>query len=77
MPVQGNVIRPLLAVTREQVLTFLEEYHIRFVEDSSNHQDLFLRNRLRHHVMPLLRRENPRLAENLSQMAEQIRRVKR
>ncbi len=73
MPVQGNVIRPMLSVTREQVLTFLEEYHIRFVEDSSNHQDLFLRNRLRHHVMPLLRRENPRLAENLSQMAMSLR----
>lgn len=72
-PVQGNVIRPMLTVTREQVLAFLDEYHIGFVEDSSNQQDLFLRNRLRHHVMPLLRQENPRLAENLSQMAMALR----
>ena len=65
-PVRRNLIRPMLTVTRQQVLAFLEEYHIPHVEDSSNAEDLFLRNRLRHYVMPLLKRENPSLAENLS-----------
>ena len=72
-PVRGNVIRPMLQVTREQVIAFLEEYHLSFVEDSSNQTDAFLRNRLRHHVMPLLRQENPRLAENVSSMAMRLR----
>ena len=72
-PVRGNVIRPMLQITREQVLAFLEEYHLDYVEDSSNATDAFLRNRLRHHVMPLLRMENPRLAENLSDMALRLR----
>ena len=63
----------MLNVTREQVLAFLEEYHLAFVEDSSNGTDAFLRNRLRHHVMPLLKEENPRLAENLSAMALSLR----
>ena len=72
-PVRGRVIRPMLTVTRQEVLAFLEEYHIPHREDSSNAGDDFLRNRLRHQVMPLLEGENPRLAENLSSMAMHLR----
>lgn len=72
-PVNGAVIRPMLSVTRLEVLAFLEQYHISYVEDSSNGEDDFLRNRLRHKVMPLLKEENPRLAQNLSAMAQRLR----
>ena len=72
-PVRGNIIRPMLGVTRQEVLAFLEENCLGHVEDSSNSGDAFLRNRLRHHVMPILRTENPRLAENLSAMALRLR----
>lgn len=72
-PVRGRLIRPMLSVTRQQVLAFLEQYHIDYVDDSSNAGDDYLRNRIRHHVMPLLRRENPRLAENMSAMALRLR----
>ena len=73
MPRNGNVIRPLLSVTRSQVEELLEEYCVSHIEDSSNETDQFLRNRLRHGVMPLLRQENPRIAENLSAMALRLR----
>ena len=73
MPRNGNVIRPLLSVTRAQVEELLEEYCVSHIEDSSNETDQFLRNRLRHGVMPLLRHENPRIAENLSAMALRLR----
>jgi len=43
------------------------------VTDSSNETDDFLRNRIRHHVMPLLKAENPSLAENLSATALRLR----
>ena len=72
-PVRGTLIRPMLLVTRQQVMAFLEEYHLPYVEDSSNETDAFLRNRLRHHVIPLLKQENPRLGENLSAMAMRLR----
>lgn len=72
-PVRGNIIRPLLNITRQEILSFLEEYHISYRQDSSNDADDFLRNRLRHYVMPLLTQENPRLAENLSAMAQHLR----
>lgn len=70
---RGRIIRPMLTVTRQEVLAFLEEYHIPHREDSSNETDDFLRNRLRHHVMPLLKAENPRLSQNLSAMAQRLR----
>lgn len=73
MPKNGGLIRPMLSVTREDVLAFLEEYHIPYVIDSSNNTDDFLRNRLRHHVIPLLRAENPAIGENVSAMALRLR----
>ena len=72
-PVSGNVIRPMLNITRQEVEEFLEEWCLHHIEDSSNGTDAFLRNRIRHNVMPLLRQENPRIGENLSVMALRLR----
>lgn len=72
-PVRGNIIRPMLTVTRQEVLTFLEREHICHVTDSSNETDQFLRNRIRHSVMPLLRQENPCIGANLSAAALRLR----
>lgn len=72
-PVRGKLIRPMLTVTRQEAEMFLDSWCLSHVEDSSNETDAFLRNRIRHHVIPLLTAENPRLAENLSQMALRLR----
>ena len=72
-PVSGRLIRPMLSVTRQDVESFLEEYHVSHMEDSSNGTDAFLRNRIRHQVMPLLKQENNSLAENLTAMALRLR----
>ena len=72
-PVGENLIRPMLLITRAEVEAFLDEYCLRHIEDSSNISDEFLRNRLRHHVMPLLKAENPRLALSLSETALRLR----
>ena len=69
----GQVIRPLLAATREQVIAFLHARNQPWREDSTNATDAHTRNRLRHHVMPLLREFNPSLAATLSQTAELAR----
>ena len=72
-PQRGNLIRPMLYVTRAEVEALLEEYAVDYIHDSSNSTDAFLRNRLRHHVMPLLKAENPKLSQNLSAMALRLR----
>lgn len=72
-PRRDKLIRPMLSITRSDVEAFLEEYAVPHIEDSSNGTDEFLRNRIRRHVMPLLKEENPRLAENLSATALRLR----
>ena len=73
MPQNGNIIRPMLSITRQEIEDFLAEYAVDHITDSSNNGDDFLRNRLRHHVMPLLKEENPKLSQNLSAMALRLR----
>ena len=72
-PQNGNVIRPMLSCTRQEVEDFCAEWCLSYITDSSNREDDFLRNRLRHHVMPLLKQENPQLAVNTSAMALRLR----
>lgn len=72
-PQRGKLIRPMLCVTRQDVEDFLQEWSLPHVEDSSNGSDAFLRNRIRHRVMPLLREENPKIGENLSRTALRLR----
>ena len=73
MPQNGNVIRPMLSITRQEIEDFLAEYAVDYITDSSNNGDDFLRNRIRHYVMPLLKEENPKLSQNLSAMALRLR----
>ena len=72
-PVRGNLIRPMLTCTRREVEDFLMDQGLKHVEDSSNASSDFLRNRVRHGVMPLLKAENPRISQNLSAMALRLR----
>ena len=72
-PINGKLFRPMLGLTRQDVEDFLLEYHLPHIEDSSNQSDQFLRNRIRRQVMPLLKAENPSLAENLSATALRLR----
>ncbi|MCK9269506.1 MAG: tRNA lysidine(34) synthetase TilS [Bacteroidales bacterium] len=56
----GNCIRPLLFATRLQIVDYAMENNIAFREDSSNQTDDYLRNRLRHHVLPALKESSER-----------------
>jgi len=62
----GNIIRPLLAFTRDEITAFAEENQIEWREDSSNASDKYLRNKLRHDVVPILKDLNPRFLESFA-----------
>lgn len=64
-----GVIRPLLGIRREELRIHLEERGITFREDSSNLDRSFLRNRIRHELLPLLESYNPAIAERLAATA--------
>ena len=67
-------IRPLLCVTRNEIISFLEFHGLPFVTDSSNTDPAYLRNRIRHSLIPELKaRYNPKLEESMTRMAEIMR----
>ena len=71
---QAQVIRPLLGVWRREVLAYARAHHLSFRHDATNDDPRFVRNRIRHHLLPLLEREyNPQLKVLLVQVAEQCR----
>ena len=70
---QDSVIRPILFATRAQVLSFLKTEGIDFREDESNLTDFCPRNRIRHHVTPHLREENPHIAEAVLSLSSILR----
>ncbi len=66
----GRVLRPMIECSRQQVLAFLQTSGLRFCEDSSNQERRFLRNRVRHEVIPLLEGINPAVKHNLASAAK-------
>jgi tRNA(Ile)-lysidine synthase len=72
--VDSRRIRPLFRVRRAEILDYLSQRGIPFRNDSSNDDERFTRNRLRHRTLPLLSKEyNPRLVETLSATADLLR----
>lgn len=60
IPAQNeNVIRPLLVFSRAEIVAFAQEYKITWREDSSNASDKYLRNKIRHDLVPILKELNP------------------
>lgn len=69
-----RVLRPMLDVTRREVLKYLSAHALTWREDASNQDRRFLRNRIRHELLPLLEREyNPAIRRVLGRTAEILR----
>ena len=68
----GELIRPFLSITRADILEYLQTYNQGYREDYSNQKDSYTRNRIRHHVVPLLRDENPKVAEAVQHYTEKV-----
>jgi tRNA(Ile)-lysidine synthase len=66
----SDVLRPLLGLRRAALVEFATARRVEWVEDPTNASRRFLRNRLRHDVLPALRRVNPRIDQELQALAE-------
>ncbi|RHW31732.1 tRNA lysidine(34) synthetase TilS [Lysinibacillus yapensis] len=68
----GSIIRPFLSVTKEEIREYLEENGGGYREDASNDKDDYTRNRFRHHVVPLLKKENNFVSSHAVQFAQTL-----
>ena len=72
-PVRENIIRPLIEVTREDVLEYIQSSGLEYVSDPTNTKPVYTRNRIRMEVLPVLKRFNPRIVETLASTASLLR----
>lgn len=65
-PRHGHVVRPLLALSRQDLLAYLERLRQPYVTDSTNLHDTYVRNKIRLHLLPLMEQINPSVRESLT-----------
>lgn len=75
-PVRGNIIRPLLCLSRAEIENYLREREVTWRTDSTNQSAAFSRNYIRHQIMPLLKKEINSAADvHLAALGEELREV--
>lgn len=71
LPKNGNIIRPLLFLKREEILHYLKAQKLSFRTDLSNFDRAYFRNRIRYELLPILMKNyQPRIIERLAVTAE-------
>ncbi len=68
-----KIIRPLLVFSRNEIESFAKENAIQWREDSSNASDKYLRNKLRHDIVPVLKELNPNLLTSFEKTIENLK----
>jgi tRNA(Ile)-lysidine synthase len=67
---EGKIIRPLIQSNRSEIIDFLDQNGIKYISDVSNRDTKFLRNRIRHDLIPLLKTfYNPKISQSLNRLA--------
>lgn len=64
--VNNNIVRPLLKFSREAIESYAKNYDYTWREDSSNASTKYLRNKLRHDIIPVLKEINPEVLSNFN-----------
>lgn len=72
-PVRNNVIRPLIEIEKDEIIEYLSSKNIHYMTDSSNLKNDYLRNRIRSHIIPELKKLNPKVIKSISRTSEIIR----
>ena len=73
-PVRGCYIRPLIEIPRAEIMAYCEDNHLQPVIDESNLEPIYLRNKIRLELIPLLEREyNPALLQGVQRLTEVLR----
>jgi len=67
---QGNIVRPLLFASRYEIESYRKENKLDYREDSSNADDKYTRNKIRHNIIPLLKEINPSLENTFADKIE-------
>lgn len=73
--VNGKIVRPLLIFSREKIENYAKENNIEWREDSSNASDKYFRNKIRHHIIPVLKELNPELLNSFENTIKNLQKT--
>lgn len=76
-PKNNSIVRPLLCVSRDEIEAYVDERKLPFIFDSSNSDDVFVRNFLRLNIMPLLEKINPSVKNAMYRTARHVGEAKK
>ena len=68
----GNIVRPLLETSREDILNYLDFLKQDYVTDSTNLQDEYMRNKIRLNLLPMMKDMNPSIMESIQDTAQKL-----
>jgi len=71
--INGNIVRPLLPFTRNEILIYATRKKLKWREDSTNSSIKYVRNKIRHKVVPFLKELNPNLLETFGNTLENLK----
>ena len=74
--VNGNIVRPLLAFSRKEILNYAKDNDIEWREDTSNASNKYIRNKIRHQVLPVLKEINPSILDSFATTIENLQESK-
>lgn len=77
MPRNGKVIRPLLCLSRKEILDYIDEKGLTYVTDSTNNETDYIRNKIRLDIIPLLEAINPSAKDAIARTSEYLSQVER
>ena len=63
---KGKILRPLLPFSKNEILDYAEKNNVKWREDDSNNSDDYLRNKIRHRIIPVLKEINPNFAKSFT-----------
>jgi tRNA(Ile)-lysidine synthase len=75
LPKQGTIIRPLLFTTRKEIEAYTKKHKLNYREDSSNASDKYVRNKIRHQLIPVLKELNPSFESAVNMSIQHLREV--
>lgn len=76
-PKNNSIVRPLLCVSRDEIEAYVDDRKLPFIFDSSNSDDVFVRNFLRLNIMPLLEKINPSVKNAMYRTARHVGEAKK
>ncbi|MGA3013772.1 MAG: tRNA lysidine(34) synthetase TilS [Bacteroidales bacterium] len=73
LPIQKTLVRPLLFTYRENIVSYARKHKLEYREDSSNAENKYLRNKIRHEIIPVFRELNQAFPQVLTENIHRIR----